>query len=91
MPKHIYTTESQVRTAFWQEYPELSDKKIKGFMPFERMYTCDTRTAFVNFVDNLSRAGYISLKLTQAATLETPAMSGKKQREALANKKNKDK
>jgi hypothetical protein len=61
-----YTTQKQVRAAFWQEHPTASREIVKGF---ERCYVCDTRCAFVDFVDMLARNGDISEDLAARVTL----------------------
>lgn len=63
------TTQIQVRAAFWTSYPELSRKKIKHYSGTGKMYTTDTRCAFVDFVDYLRKSGIISEALAARATL----------------------
>jgi len=64
---YIYTTQSQVRAAFWEAHPNASRERVKGFEP--RVYVCDTRCAFVDFVDALHRNGDISDELADRVTL----------------------
>jgi uncharacterized cupin superfamily protein len=61
-----YTTQEQVRRAFWEQHPGASREMVKGF---ERCYVCDTRCAFVDFVDCLARNGDISEALAHRVTL----------------------
>jgi hypothetical protein len=61
-----YTTQAQVRAAFWEAHPNASREMVKGF---ERCYVCDTRCAFVDFVDHLARDGHISEALASRVTL----------------------
>lgn len=62
-----YTTQEQVRRAFWEAHPNASREIVKGFHP--RTYVCDTRCAFVDFVDHLARNGDISEALASRVTL----------------------
>lgn len=62
MPYAI-TTQKQIRALFWETFPDLSRKKIKGDYP------TDTRCAFVDFVEVLCRDGQINDSLAQRATL----------------------
>ena len=65
MTKHLYTTQAQVRSAFWEAHPNFSRAK------HERAPNghCDTRCAFVDFVDMIARNGEISEALAQRVTL----------------------
>lgn len=67
--KHTYTTQAQIRAAFWAAFPELPRRKIPNYAGTGRMYPTDTRCAFVDFVDALSRAGDISPELADRVTL----------------------
>ena len=62
MPYAI-TTQKQIRALFWETFPDLSRKKIKGDYP------TDTRCTFTDFIDYLSRDGQISEALAARATL----------------------
>lgn len=64
---YAYTTQREVRRAFWDEHPGMSRKKIGP--PQHRSYTTDTRCAFVDFIDSLHRDGQISDALAQRVTL----------------------
>lgn len=63
----MYTTQKEIRAAFWQEFPHLNRKKVK--MGSEMVYKTDTRVAFCDFVECLARNGSISSSLAQRATL----------------------
>ena len=67
--QHTYTTQAQIRAAFWAAFPELPRRKIPNYSGNGRMFPTDTRCAFVDFIDALARAGHISQALAQRATL----------------------
>lgn len=62
MNDYTYTTQRQVRAAFWAEHPR-PRKLTNGDYP------TDTRVAFSDFVDMLERNGLISESLAQRVTL----------------------
>jgi len=65
-----YTTQKQIRTAFWDELegePGILRKRIKYADGLD--YLTDTRIAFVDFVDHLHRDGMIGDALAQRVTL----------------------
>jgi hypothetical protein len=66
-----YTTQAQVRAAFWDAHdgmPHITRCKVN---PHKRGsdYNADTRCAFVDYVDMLARNGDISDALAQRVTL----------------------
>lgn len=65
---YTYTTQKQVRAAFWESDPEL---KRRFWMPTWRQnqYPTDVRVAFVDFVDHLRRNKDTSGALAQRVTL----------------------
>jgi hypothetical protein len=63
------TTARAVRAEFWREHPMLSRKRITNYSGNGTMYTTDTRCAFCDFVDALSKDGAISQDLAQRITL----------------------
>lgn len=65
----MMTTQKQVRRAFWNDNPGLSRRKITSFDGKGKMYTVDTRCAFVDFVDYLQHSGKISEALADKVTL----------------------
>jgi hypothetical protein len=64
-----YTNQKQIRAAFWDAHPEANRRKITDHAGTGKMHTTDTRCAFVDFVDHLSRSGRISEALANRATL----------------------
>lgn len=64
-----YTTQKQIRAAFWQAHPHADRRKITNYAGTGKMHTTDTRCAFVDFLDQLHRAGQISDALANRATL----------------------
>ena len=65
-------TSSEVRRAFWREHPHLSRKKITDHSGTGKMYTTDTRCAFVDYVDYvdaLSKSGLVSEAVANRVTL----------------------
>lgn len=60
-----YTTQPQVRAAFWQGWTGC--KRPKRLSSGE--YPTDVRCEFVDFVDVLARDGHISEALAQRVTL----------------------
>lgn len=62
------TTQKQIRAAFWAAHPNAS-RRLISYGPHTKVYTTDTRTAFVNFIDRLVRDGTITEALANRATL----------------------
>lgn len=64
MSNYTYTTQPQVRAAFWQGWPE-------GFRrgKLHNEYNATVRSEFVEFVDMLEKDGQISEALAQRVTL----------------------
>lgn len=67
---YTYTTQREVRTAFWLCHPEADRKKIPNYSGNGTMHVTDTRCAFSDFVDHLSRNGDISQALAERVTLD---------------------
>ena len=65
-----YTTQREVRRAFWETHQNLPRRKIKNYSGNGTMYPTDTRCAFTDFVDALSKNGDISQELAQRVTLD---------------------
>ncbi len=65
-PTVTYANQSAIREAFWQAHPHL---KRRGANVRQNAYPCDTRCAFVDFVDMLAKDGEISASLAQRVTL----------------------
>lgn len=68
--RYAYTTQKQLRAAFWAEHPHLSRKKITNYSGNGTMYTTDTRCAFNDWIDYLSKSDQISQELAKRATLD---------------------
>jgi hypothetical protein len=66
---HTYTTQRQVRRAFWEANPNLSRRQVTDHSGKGKMYLADTRMAFVDYVDALSKSGQISEALAERVTL----------------------
>lgn len=65
------TTQRQVRAAFWQAHKGLVPrKKIRDYAGTGTMYPTDTRVAFSDFVDRLSKDGSIDEALASRVTLD---------------------
>ena len=60
----MYTTQREVRAAFWEAHPQASHKRGT-----DSDYLTDTRCAFVDYVDMLARDGQISESLANRVTL----------------------
>jgi len=71
MKPYTYTTQKQVRAAFWEAYPyfEFKARKAGVFSKSQNNHCVDVRCAFVDFVDMLARDGDISDDLSNRVTL----------------------
>lgn len=70
--KYTYTTQKQVRKAFWSErrgLPGISPRRIKSYSGNGTMHNTDTRCAFVQYIDSLYRDGRIPHGLAERVTL----------------------
>lgn len=72
----MYTTQKQVRKAFWDAWRRgefsglhVTPKRITNYSGNGKMHNTDTRTAFCDFVDYLSKSGEISSELANRVTL----------------------
>ena len=72
----MMTTQRQVRHAFWQawrrgEFEGLSvtPQRITNYSGNGKMHNTDTRCAFVDFVDGLSKSGELAEGLADRVTL----------------------
>jgi hypothetical protein len=68
------TNQKQIRAAFWGAHPTANRKKYPARYwtredKSRRDYCTDTRCAFVDFIDHLSRSGIINDQLASRATL----------------------
>jgi hypothetical protein len=69
MSYYTYKTEAQVRKAFWAT-SNCSKKKITDYSGNGKMYPIDTRCAWTDFIDCLSKSDEISRELAYRVTLE---------------------
>lgn len=69
MSKYRITTQAQLRREFWATFPQLPREKITDYSGQGKMYRTDTRVAFCDWKDALSKDGSISQGLAQRATL----------------------
>ena len=63
-----YTTQKQVRAAFWQGFPGMYERDYRASYR-QNDYSATVRCEWVDFVDMLVRDGHISEKLAQRVTL----------------------
>ena len=69
MNNYTYTTQKEIRRAFWQEFPEADHKKIIDYSGHGKMWKTDTRVLFADWLDSICKDGLISEALAQRATL----------------------
>lgn len=60
-----YTTQQQLRAAFWEHHPQFTRKPGKT----QNDYPADVRMTWVDWIESLARDGQISEGLAQRATL----------------------
>ena len=67
----MLTSQKQIRESFWAAHPKLEEiaRKRGTFSKGQNSQNCDTRCAFVDFVDSLQKSGQISEKLADRACL----------------------
>lgn len=65
----MLTTQRQVRAAFWAAHSDAERRRIPSYSGRGTMHVTDTRCAFADFVDYLSKAGEISHALAHRVTL----------------------
>lgn len=65
------TSQKQIRAAFWHMHPALEAHALKRGIKTapQNRHNATTRTAFVDFVDSLAKAGEIPEKLAFRVTL----------------------
>jgi hypothetical protein len=70
------TTQKQIRAAFWQAARDgqfrglnVTPRKIMHYSGNGKMHNTDTRCAFVDWLDGLSKDGQVSQELAERATL----------------------
>lgn len=69
MKSYLYTNQPDLRFAFWKANPGLVCRTRLGKILPQNQQPCDTRMAWVDFVDNAVRGGDISEALARRATL----------------------
>lgn len=67
--KYRLTTQRQLRREFRQAFPQLDMRRIPNYSGNGTMHKTDTRCAWVDWIDGLSKDGDISQELAQRATL----------------------
>jgi len=67
---YTYTTQPLLRAAFWRTFPDLDRRRIPNYSGNGTMYRTDTRCAWCDWIDALSKDGEISEALASRATLE---------------------
>lgn len=66
----VVTTQRELRREFWKAHPDLPRYKIKNYSGNGKMHVTDTRVAWCDWVDALSKSGEITQELAQRATLD---------------------
>lgn len=69
MSAYRITTQTQVRSTFWETSGFERVRTPRGRWLTQNEYSADVRCAFVDFVDHLAREGTISEALAQRVTL----------------------
>lgn len=67
--KYRITSQRAIRAEFWEQHPNLDRKRITDYSGNGKMYRTDTRCAFTDFIDYLSKDGAISHELAHRVTL----------------------
>jgi len=66
------TNQRELRKAFWElcgDFPGISRKQIANYSGSGKMHNTDTRCAFTDFVDSLSKNNQISTELAHRVTI----------------------
>jgi hypothetical protein len=66
----MITTQRELRRAFWADHPTLQRKKIPNYSGNGTMHVTDTRCAWCDWLDYMSRSGQITQALAERATLD---------------------
>ena len=66
----MITTQKELRRLFRQEHPNLDYRKITNYSGNGKMFKTDTRVAFTDWLDYMSKSGQISQALAERATLD---------------------
>lgn len=64
------TTQRELRKAFWRNHPNAQRRKITDYSGNGKMHVTDTRCAWTDYLDALSKDGIISQELASRATLD---------------------
>ena len=64
------TTQKELRREFWRTFPNLQRRKVTDYSGNGKMHVTDTRVAWCDWLDALSKGGDISQDLAQRATLD---------------------
>ena len=64
------TNQKDLRAEFWEAFPDLPREKIPNYSGNGTMYRTDTRCAFTDWLDMLSKNGDIPQQLAENATLD---------------------
>ncbi len=67
--RYEITTQREIRRRFWQDHPTAKRRKITNYAGTGKMHVTNTRCAFVDYVDYLSKSGLIGPELAQRVTL----------------------
>lgn len=73
MVRYQITTQRELRREFWRQHPHLQRRKITNYSGNGTMHVTDTRCAWCDWLDALSKDGTIPQELAQRATLEGEA------------------
>ncbi len=68
--RYQITNQRTLRRVFWEQHPDLPRRKITNYSGNGTMHVTDTRCAWCDWVDAMSRDGQISQELAQRATLD---------------------
>lgn len=63
------TNQRELRREFWRTFPHLPRRRITNYSGNGTMHRTDTRVAWCDWLDMLSKDGSISQDLAQRATL----------------------
>jgi hypothetical protein len=68
--RYQITNQKDLRRAFWRDHPGAVRRKITNYSGNGTMHVTDTRCAWCDYVDAMSRDGVISQELAERATLD---------------------
>ncbi len=64
------TNQRDLRRAFWEAHPNAVRRRIANYSGNGKMHVTDTRCAWCDWIDAMSRDNHISQELAQRATLD---------------------